>query len=1046
MKKIYIIFLCGFLGMNTPALFAQTKAELGEANMVNLLTTSTRLMFQGKTQSALVGMNKLADSLKIAARVDPNAEKSYFSVLATEAMLYQSSGNFSKAEELLTQTLDYLKNTKDPDKKETRKRVLGQLSDLYEKMGRVEENADNDQKNERVLEELVIEEYAIFKSTKGEAADFYDFYKKTYFNGMNISASDSLELLQKIEPYLKEKTQTAAEPGSEAYGMNMMIQAFRAINQQQLAQRAPTGDYVNLLKTGKFKFRPGKFGISTVDSWEEVRRLAALYMKMGNYVAAEALIKQAIANNDKFGNTANPMGDYTAQAIKMSLGAFGNVQGMQHATETIQQMMDANAEHNGTDINYIKNKVLLAQLYHRTGKVTAYKLLADTIASLCEKMNDVTNPAMANSVADAYAAIGRYKEAAGTYQKVTEHWKKMGSALLPMQLNTFRELAKAEQVVGNTAGAETALKQALAIYKESKWESYPGYIDIVIALAKLYENTDRYTLAEQYCSAILGSYFNNIRDNFGFLTEQEKLTWLNNQISTLDFSASLLRADRHLSEEFVQQIYNQQLQLKGLVLTDQEKVFDLVRKHGTPQVKKLFVQWQSNKSAIAWQYTQPATKIVTQAIDSLTTIANNQEKEINKLSGELNQLRQNQQIDFKLIQRKLGSGEAAIEFVRFNYYRKAWTDSVWYAAFVIRPGDSSPRFVPLFEERQLARLLKGDVASREFVNVLYTKGVSSLSGGSSLYSLIFSPLQSLLKGVEKLDIAPVGLLNNISFKALPANGGYLTDLYKEIRLYNSTREIAEQKQNTDPRIVTAVLYGGIKYGTADNTIPDNEKTKYTGKVWSSLNTITEVTLIDSLFKANKLLSNAITNYNATEESLKKLSGNSPGILHIATHGFSAAATEKGQSANLIQRGTQFTMAADPMLRNGIIMANGNKVWSGGLPVEGKDDGILTSYEIANLDLSNTQLVVLSACETALGDIKGTEGTFGLQRAFKIAGVKNMLLSLWDLPDTETVQFMKEFYANKINKSMPDYEALKSVQDEFRKTKPPFFWAGFILME
>lgn len=1055
MKKISLILLCISFLINAPALLAQSKKEQEQAefNAAMKLMNVTKLMYQGKANEAILIMVKITDSLRTSKGDNPKANEQYMTTLGLEANFYQSTGNFAKAEQVLIELLEQFKNRKEPEKKARYKDYLKQLANIYEKMGRNDETGDSDEKNERVLEELVIAQYANFKSAKSEKEEFYAFYSKTYLSGGSLPATDSVELMQKLEPYFNGKTQLA-EPGSETYAFLMMIQGFRAINQAAHAReaenspKAPIEDYIKLLKTGKFAFGQSIGGISFADKWEETRRLAALYIKTGNYVAAEALLKQAIANDDANQSIGNPMADYSLNAIITSMNYIGNQNDMKQVMESTKSMMEANSKHNGTDINYIKNKVLLAQLYHDTGRMDAYQLLTDTIASLCKKMEDVTNEPALNAVAASYTAIGRFKEAAGMYQKLADGWKSHGyKGLVPFQLITFKELAKADRLLSDDAGAEAALKQAVALYKQSSWESYPDYRDLVIDLAKLYENTGRFALAEQTCGDVLGTYFNNITDNFSFLSEREKLSWLTSQISVLDFSASLLRTNSNPSAGFVKQIYNQQLLLKGLVLTDQEKVFNAIRKNGTPQVKQLFAQWQSNKAAIAWQYTQPATGKVIRLIDSLSAVANNQEKEINQLSGALNQLSQNKQISFKQIQQKLAPGQTAIEFVRFNYYRKTWTDSVWYGAFIIRAEDPEPHFVPLFEERQLAQLLSTDIASREFVDGFYGNTTSAANAGSSnLYSLIFKPLQPFLKEVDNIAIAPAGLLNNISFKALPANGGYLIDSYKDIRLYSSIREIAEQKQANNSTISTAVLYGGIRYGTADSTIPENEKTKYTGKVWSSLNTLPEVSQIDTMFNANKISSTAIISNTATEESLKQLSGKSPGILHIATHGFSVSAPEKGKSGTLVQRGTQFTMADNPMFRNGIIMANGNKVWSGGLPAEGKDDGILTAYEIANLDLSNTSLVTLSACETALGDIKGTEGTFGLQRAFKLAGVKNMLLSLWDLPDAETVEFMKAFYTGKIVKKLPDYQALKAVQDEFRKTKPPYFWAGFILIE
>lgn len=189
----------------------------------------------------------------------------------------------------------------------------------------------------------------------------------------------------------------------------------------------------------------------------------------------------------------------------------------------------------------------------------------------------------------------------------------------------------------------------------------------------------------------------------------------------------------------------------------------------------------------------------------------------------------------------------------------------------------------------------------------------------------------------------------------------------------------------------------------------------------------------------------ITGMAATEESLKQLSGHSPTILHLATHGFFLPDVERKRRDNFTRDPNQLTLADNPLFRSGIIMAGANIVWKGGVAFDGKEDGIVTAYEISNLDLSNSELVVLSACETALGDISGTEGVFGLQRAFKLAGVKNMLLSLWQVPDEETDELMRLLYSNKL-KGMANYEAFNMAQETMRKKYPPYYWAAFVLIE
>ena len=136
-----------------------------------------------------------------------------------------------------------------------------------------------------------------------------------------------------------------------------------------------------------------------------------------------------------------------------------------------------------------------------------------------------------------------------------------------------------------------------------------------------------------------------------------------------------------------------------------------------------------------------------------------------------------------------------------------------------------------------------------------------------------------------------------------------------------------------------------------------------------------------------------------------------------------------------------------MMRTGLIMAGANQVWTGGKPLKGLEDGILTAYEISQLNLEGTELVVLSACETGLGKIEGNEGIYGLQRAFKIAGAQYLLMSLWQVPDYQTEALMNAFYTHWLQgkKSIP--EAFKSAQQTLRAQHPqPFYWAGFILLE
>jgi CHAT domain-containing protein len=133
------------------------------------------------------------------------------------------------------------------------------------------------------------------------------------------------------------------------------------------------------------------------------------------------------------------------------------------------------------------------------------------------------------------------------------------------------------------------------------------------------------------------------------------------------------------------------------------------------------------------------------------------------------------------------------------------------------------------------------------------------------------------------------------------------------------------------------------------------------------------------------------------------------------------------------------------MRSGLVFSGANDVWSKQNKNDSIDDGVLTAQEVSNIDMRKTDLVVMSACETGLGDIKGSEGVYGIQRAFKMAGVYFMIMSLWQVPDKETEEFMTSFYKNLI-KQKDIKKAFAKTQKEMRTKYDPYFWAAFVLIE
>ena len=134
------------------------------------------------------------------------------------------------------------------------------------------------------------------------------------------------------------------------------------------------------------------------------------------------------------------------------------------------------------------------------------------------------------------------------------------------------------------------------------------------------------------------------------------------------------------------------------------------------------------------------------------------------------------------------------------------------------------------------------------------------------------------------------------------------------------------------------------------------------------------------------------------------------------------------------------LVENPLLRSGLLLANAKQAIAEG------GDGVLTAYEAKSLNLDETELVVLSACETGLGDVKNGEGVYGLQRAFQTAGVATVLMSLWTVSDNATQELMTSFYENWLIKKQNKRQAFKNAQEQLREKFPhPYYWAAFVMV-
>ena len=279
----------------------------------------------------------------------------------------------------------------------------------------------------------------------------------------------------------------------------------------------------------------------------------------------------------------------------------------------------------------------------------------------------------------------------------------------------------------------------------------------------------------------------------------------------------------------------------------------------------------------------------------------------------------------------------------------------------------------------------------------------------------------------------------------------------DLRIVSSARGFLQNKKQLPFKYYsnTAILVGNPKFDLNDSQLDILVTTETNTRDVNFLDldslsrsgiselpgTEIEVNKIESLLTSFDWETSTLIGSEATEGYLKEIE--SPRLVHIATHGFFYGDSDKS-TRNLIM-GINQTYSKDPLLRSGILLAGAQNTING--TNISAQNGILTSYEARELNLLNTELVVLSACETGVGDYVSGEGVYGLQRSIIEAGAESVIMSLWKVDDIATQKLMGYFYANWIEHKLSKRDALKNAQLTLMKEYPsPYYWGAFVLIE
>ncbi len=385
--------------------------------------------------------------------------------------------------------------------------------------------------------------------------------------------------------------------------------------------------------------------------------------------------------------------------------------------------------------------------------------------------------------------------------------------------------------------------------------------------------------------------------------------------------------------------------------------------------------------------------------------------------------------DWKDVQEHLSDSEMAIEFM-------LTTDEDGekiYLANILK-SSGCPHSIVLCKEKELLAIVD-----------LYTTPL--------VHNLIWMPLKEQMKDIKTVFFSPTGLIHKIAIEYVPGEDSVNMNKKFTMCRLSSTKEIINSKLNTQSDGIN-VVYGGIRFDIdsggelKESDLLDDvrQDTRLRAGVNYLPQTLIELQNVEKILKdKGDVLS--YSDKDATEESFKNLSGRKVNIIHVATHGFYVPKHRKSSISRLLKN--PFNSLEDQSLnRAGLLMAGANNTLEQKAKT-GTEDGILTAKELSLLDLSKVNLVVLSACETGLGDLTD-EGVFGLQRGLKKAGVKTIMMSLWEVDDEASQILMSTFYRNycdglsKREAFYQSQEYLRTIQN--KKFDEPRYWAAFIMLD
>ncbi len=757
---------------------------------------------------------------------------------------------------------------------------------------------------------------------------------------------------------------------------------------------------------------------------ESLESLAVFYERMGRFGEAEQTLLEVLRLKRSIPDEADILIIETLNDLGILYHQIGQYD---QAKEMFNEVVQECEENVGTDHPfYATAKNNLGTLALAEGNVELARSMFNDALATYEARFGNNHPYYANALnnlARVERKLGNLESAERYYMEVLRIDEKIYGKQHPDYATTLVNVGVLYSSTGKEEEAAKYYEEAVKIREEVLGVNHPSYGSALEYMGMHYMAVDNKTRAEEYFRKAVQIQIGQINILFPIMTEQERQIFYQNIRSNVDRYNCIATELLHEKPELLKNIFEFQTNTKSILFNNSKKVLSEVMESDDFELKQKFNNWISDKRLLASYYQMGHHELEDLNINlsfeeaRVEQLESDLERRLTLFSGSI----QNTKYDWKSIRNAIESDEALVEIVQIKEYKSlskdqgalfGFTGQTKYLAIIIYPDEAVPNYM-LISDSYLTE-------SEHFSS--YSQAVTSNSGYQDAFNSLWSPIHKELKTINTLKVIPDGIYNKINLNILkPDLNKNVIDNYYVSYLTSARDLFKDQLQVFNKK---SYLFGKPYFSTENEHLIEEEG------LHSNV-----VKGVEQIFLPSDWNVKSFIERDANELRLR--SAYNPTILHISSSCFFR------DKYNFISTKSPIN---NPLFQAGVLLSGAGQTFSrftDGIATISENDGVLTTYEAMNLDLSRTQLVFLSACDIKVTNLENIHGVFGLQSAFMLAGARNLITSVSKVDEEAINELMALFYKKLIETNAVD-ESLKYAQIKLReKYSDPRIWGAFV---